>query len=230
MSSSAVPPSAVVGQNLSALRQAVGLTQAELGEAMATLGFPWYRQTVAEVEAGRRSVTLEEVVALASFFDLRPQVLLTTPGGQPPYSAVRLGDRTLPLDEWIRLWAGGDDTDRRKAIDRLMRGVARPWTKLWRKAGGHPAEPFERERQRRLAKRRAFPGPIFLSQEHKTVTVARPPWARSATVVLKAGVPYVARDEIEAAVLEAQEGVFRISRKKAYQLRKRTGGSPHGTR
>ena len=44
--------SAVVGQTVSALRQAAGLTQAELAAAMREMGFPWQRQTVATFPAG----------------------------------------------------------------------------------------------------------------------------------------------------------------------------------
>lgn len=81
---------AVLGQNVAEARTRRGLSQVELGEAVAPyLGRPWPRQTVSLVEQGRRAFTAEEVLALA-------HVLQTTPGllfrVSPDVEAVTIGD------------------------------------------------------------------------------------------------------------------------------------------
>ncbi|HXF37413.1 MAG TPA: helix-turn-helix transcriptional regulator [Actinomycetota bacterium] len=62
--------SEVVGQRLRAVREYLGLSQAELGRRLAAyLGRPWFPQAVSEAEHGRRQFTAEELLALAAVFD-----------------------------------------------------------------------------------------------------------------------------------------------------------------
>jgi transcriptional regulator with XRE-family HTH domain len=67
-----------VGENVKALRDKAGWTQAEVTKAMTRLGFKWSRITTAEVERGGRRLTLEELVALAALFG-QPVVMLLAP-------------------------------------------------------------------------------------------------------------------------------------------------------
>lgn len=56
---------AVVGGNVARLRAAAGRTQAMLADDLGLRGITWRRSTVAQVETGRRSVSLAEAIALA---------------------------------------------------------------------------------------------------------------------------------------------------------------------
>lgn len=61
-------------------RKAAGLTQSELAERVAALGPEWGRTTVAKLESGgRKSVTVQELFALALVFDVPPVSLLADP-------------------------------------------------------------------------------------------------------------------------------------------------------
>jgi len=231
----------VVGMNLRALREAAGLTQAELGQAMVKLGFPWQsRQTVAEVEAGRRHAALEELVALAAYFDMPVNTLLTGAGTALGYSygggRIRVGKKTISAGEWAQLTVGRTDREPppepiQNAIDSLVGKVDRPWSRLWRKQGGHPAMAFLESWRQRQSRRKRWPGPIYIIAEgiEGPVGLGAPvgPWGASTEIRLEPGVPYVARDEREAEALaqrEQQGFVRRISRQQAYKLRKKGAG------
>jgi transcriptional regulator with XRE-family HTH domain len=54
-----------VGDRLSALRKAAGLTQEQLADKMRGAGHPWWQPTVSKVEAGRRAVPSDEMAVLA---------------------------------------------------------------------------------------------------------------------------------------------------------------------
>jgi transcriptional regulator with XRE-family HTH domain len=56
----------VVGRRVRDIRDAKGMTQEQLGQAIGELlGKPWPRQTVSAAEAGRRAFTAVELVAIA---------------------------------------------------------------------------------------------------------------------------------------------------------------------
>ena len=228
--------SEIVGLNLAALRGVIGASQEELARAMASLGFAWHRQTVTEVEAGRRGVTVEEVAALAAYFDMSPLALIVSPSSMLNWSAgvtgVRIGSRVIRNGDWVNLWSSRetyphDEPPRphhRAAIDRLMRGVRRPWAKLWRERGGVAVSSFAEVREKRLRRRRRHPGPVYALtiDEPLTRSVGRPPWGEAYSISLFPGEPYTARDEFEAIELARmeQDGVVRnISRQTAYRMR-----------
>ena len=59
-------PSAVLGDNLRALRQLRKLRQEDLAELMRSYGFPgWSRVTVSDVERGIRATSVDELFGLA---------------------------------------------------------------------------------------------------------------------------------------------------------------------
>lgn len=70
----------VIGQRMSEVREAAGVTQAAFGEMLeATLGRPWSRQSVSAAEKGRRAFTAVELVALADALEVPIIELLSPP-------------------------------------------------------------------------------------------------------------------------------------------------------
>jgi transcriptional regulator with XRE-family HTH domain len=223
----------VIGRNVRDLRRATGLSQSDLARAMGELGFGWVRQTAGEVEAGRRRLEYEELVALAAYFDMPVNAILISPGGSPPYSAVRVGDKVVSIRTWVNLCMPREHMKpageyQAKAADDLMDGLPRPWAKRWRECGGAPGVPYQEAREEALGARSRHPGPIFLltGRGPGEIRVTEPPWGASIPITLKPGEPYVARDELEAEELERLEArgiVRRIRRDEAYRLRKAKG-------
>lgn len=221
----------VVGANVAALRQAAGLTQGELAGAMAALGFSWVRQTVTEAESGRRPITVEELVGLCTYFEMPVQALLLAPGSTLPYYAVRLGDRVLIPRVWVYLVAPWNQKRpappwTRQAIDDVVGDLDRPWARIWRQRGKHPAAAFAASWEEMLSRRSALPGPIFVVVGNEPLggRAERPPWGQQEPYIqLEPGSPFVARDEPEARKLmewERAGKVRRISRQAAYRIRK----------
>ena len=64
-------PEQVVGANIKAMRAQLGLTQAELAEAMQGLGHSWVQTTVAKTEAADRPLRVNEVADLARILGTR---------------------------------------------------------------------------------------------------------------------------------------------------------------
>ncbi len=62
--------SAVVGQSVRKWREEAGLTQQQVANVAAELGFDWQRGTVASIEGGHREVSLSEFLALPFFSQL----------------------------------------------------------------------------------------------------------------------------------------------------------------
>lgn len=101
---------AAVGANIARLRTSAGKTQARLAEELATHGISWRRSTVAQVETGRRAVSLPEALALADELEvplaklLDFEVPVTVDSGgvwHPNYVKAALAGTTqrLPLAE-----------------------------------------------------------------------------------------------------------------------------------
>lgn len=86
----------VVSRSVKSLRQASGLTQQAFADHMGQVGFTnWKRITVAEVESGKRQMSIEELAAVAILFDT-PVAWL--------YSALDT-DEVLVLNERVVLTA-----------------------------------------------------------------------------------------------------------------------------
>jgi transcriptional regulator with XRE-family HTH domain len=56
-------------EKLRAARRERGMTQLDLADEMAELGFPWSQPTVARVERGRRRLSLAEAHALMDILE-----------------------------------------------------------------------------------------------------------------------------------------------------------------
>lgn len=68
-----------VGRNLRRLREARGLSQAELAQALTDAGLPGFHpQTITKIEKGVRAVKLVEGVPLARILGVEPEALLET--------------------------------------------------------------------------------------------------------------------------------------------------------
>jgi transcriptional regulator with XRE-family HTH domain len=66
---SASPLTEVLATNLRTLRTRKDFTQETLAADMQRSGFPWFRETVAQIEGGRRRVALDEALALSLVLD-----------------------------------------------------------------------------------------------------------------------------------------------------------------
>jgi transcriptional regulator with XRE-family HTH domain len=80
----------VLAANLRAYRLLRGLEQQDIAERMTKLGHRWVRQTVSEVERGRRNVTVDELLALAMTLPVPVWVLLDPLGPE--------GTNETPID------------------------------------------------------------------------------------------------------------------------------------
>jgi transcriptional regulator with XRE-family HTH domain len=74
-------PAQTLAANIRARRALAKLSQADLAEAMRTLGHGWSRQTVGVVEGNARSISTDELVGLALVLDALVGELLD-PGGE----------------------------------------------------------------------------------------------------------------------------------------------------
>jgi transcriptional regulator with XRE-family HTH domain len=69
---------ALVGGHVRRLRTEQGLTQEDVAEGMVERGFGWTRVTVAEIEGGKRRITIDEWLGLALVFAV-PAISLLIP-------------------------------------------------------------------------------------------------------------------------------------------------------
>lgn len=101
--------SEVIGENLKAIREESGWTQAGVAEVMVSLGFDWKRITYAEVEACTRRVTFEELLGLAVLFAV-PVLELLIPTEAPDNTTVlawETGDLSASMVKELFIGHGG---------------------------------------------------------------------------------------------------------------------------
>lgn len=223
--------SEVVGQTVSALRQATGLTQAELASAMRDMGFAWQRQTVARIERGVRTLNVDELVAVAAYFEMPVQAVLARPEVLGASSAfdewrpIRIGERLVDVRDWLNaVWQSGRSYDDRpdtatwRAIDAVVGNLRRPWAAYWRR-GDDAARAFHRARTEREDRKRS--GPIFVVDQDVEIQTTPPLWGQSSVTKLEAGVPYTARDEFEAEAIRQTTSARVVTKQRAYRMRQR---------
>jgi transcriptional regulator with XRE-family HTH domain len=219
-----------IGRNVHDLRRAAGLTQGDLADAMAEIGFGWHRGVVADVETGARELTVSELVAVAAYFELPVWVVATSVGGSIDTNAVDVAERPLSWQQWREFWTERRDhtqpssNEMRKAIDALTGRLRRPWARIWRRDGGSAATAYERAWWDSIT-RRPFPGPTFIATEPDVQrSTHKRPWGQSVLLELQPDEPFVARDEFEREQLEDLERlglVRRITPQQAYKLRRK---------
>lgn len=74
------PITALIADRVRRLRRDAGLSQADLAARIAERGPDWGRTTVAKLESGgRKSVSVQELLALALVFDVPPVALIADP-------------------------------------------------------------------------------------------------------------------------------------------------------
>jgi transcriptional regulator with XRE-family HTH domain len=71
----------VLAGNVAAARTRMRLRQSSLAARMRELGWAWHPQTVSELEAGRRAIRAEELLALSIALETTVSVLTTAPVG-----------------------------------------------------------------------------------------------------------------------------------------------------
>jgi transcriptional regulator with XRE-family HTH domain len=199
----------LIGASVRDLRQAAGLTQAELGKAMTEgFEFKWENaQAVAAAESGKRRFQVDEVLALAAYFDVSPTALLIAPGSQIDGSiTITTNDRRITIMDYARWWLADKQSAPVEVVDKVAsrRSLDRPWSRLRRK-GKHLTEAFEASRQARLAKRppAAYPGPVVLpTRPAMEISTSVAPFGQSVRITIPA-TGYTGRDDIERDILLA---------------------------
>lgn len=95
-----------IGLNVARLREAAGLSQAEVGARLGGyLGAPWSRQAVSAAEKGRRAFTAVELVSLALAFGTSLDQLLL-PGALGSREDLLPGDAGFTDREYERVIVG----------------------------------------------------------------------------------------------------------------------------
>jgi transcriptional regulator with XRE-family HTH domain len=84
------PQSRVVGRRIAAARQAAVLSQQEFADRLKALepGQEWSRETVVNLELGRRAITIERLLAMATVLHTPRQPSSSTTLRSPPSSRV----------------------------------------------------------------------------------------------------------------------------------------------
>jgi transcriptional regulator with XRE-family HTH domain len=212
-------PDEVVGRAVRRLREASGLTQARLAEKLSDAGWAsGLQSSVAELERGRRRVSLGDLVLIARVLDVTPQSLMAVRPNRP----VRVGARAVSADDWHEAMRV---TDEDKTTPRRSTPPSSILPLLRHKPT--PPEMIERvvreAREEDLSQRKKYPGPTFVSEVPRTLLVQIPAWGGTTAVIkLKPNEPHVARDRLEAERLRAamHEGlVRRIDRHEARRMR-----------
>jgi transcriptional regulator with XRE-family HTH domain len=111
-------PGQVVARRLREARLSAGLTQEQLSRRLADdVGYRLSRVAIAEIEAGRRRVTVDDWLALAAALNVAP-VHLVVPfeserlldkryGYFEPAAMLRVGERLVMLPQEARSWIRG---------------------------------------------------------------------------------------------------------------------------
>jgi transcriptional regulator with XRE-family HTH domain len=131
----------IIADHLKELRAESGWTQERLAGAMAQIGFPWRRITVAEVETDTRRVSLDELLGLAAVFGV-PALTLVIPDDQ---TVLEWHDRSLESMTVIDLLLGEEGRMGKGGLTWKAAAQAagapggtddwRPAADLWRKRG-----------------------------------------------------------------------------------------------
>jgi transcriptional regulator with XRE-family HTH domain len=73
------PYAKILAANVAAQRKWVRLRQRELANRMRAQGWPWYAQTVSELEQGKRVIRADEMLGLAVALETTVPALMTPP-------------------------------------------------------------------------------------------------------------------------------------------------------
>lgn len=107
---------ATIAQNMRAIRQERGWSQEQLAERAAAVGLPWNRSWVADLENGRRYVSVEEIILLPLALEVEVSDLL----GRGP---VRVGSVEVSSRTILKLLGGHASQVRNRDIRLQGRGT-----------------------------------------------------------------------------------------------------------
>jgi transcriptional regulator with XRE-family HTH domain len=98
-------PTQMVARQMRDLRKRRGMSAARLAERMTQVGVPWDRGIVAKLETGRRrTLGVDELLALAYVLDVAPMHLMVPLDNQTPCQITPM----LSEPAWaVRRWIGG---------------------------------------------------------------------------------------------------------------------------
>ena len=118
--------SEVLRQRIRERREAQGLTQRQLAEAMTAAGVPLTPDKVSKVELGVRGVELDELLAFAYVLDLPLARLMSPHEGERPIRAGGIGLERHEVGNWM-VW--GPSWSREAMSAQTYMGLARRiWT------------------------------------------------------------------------------------------------------
>jgi transcriptional regulator with XRE-family HTH domain len=90
-------PSEVLAKNMRAIRSLNDLTQGDVAARIAEFGHPWHQSTVGHVERGTRTVSTDELFALAACLQTTVAKLLDPQGLEDTlHMGIDLGGEKLP--------------------------------------------------------------------------------------------------------------------------------------
>jgi transcriptional regulator with XRE-family HTH domain len=205
---------AALGGRVAELRRSLALSQLDLAIDMRGLGFPWYPQTVQQIEGGGRTLTWTELEHLAWYFDVPMLELL-----EPVLTARPEFRRSAVERPWANRKRGESRED--------ARGRIRSERLVSREANRFPGPTFviNHDVGRRAKVRMRDEGATLFGEP------AEGPSRRALQQTLDGfleGEPHVARDELEAELLKSWEraGLVRqIRRQQAQRVRAKRGSS-----
>lgn len=133
--------SATVGENLARIRARVGMTTRVLAASVAENGLAMSSSGITDIERGRRSVSVDQLTALAAALGVSPVTLLTPiPDDESPDTEVILSGTSPERASDMHLWLRGDRSLTDDMLDDFEREAFRrlanpPWTWRTRRGG-----------------------------------------------------------------------------------------------
>ncbi len=100
--------SQVVGRNVARIRGGRAMTTRALAAALTELGVPLTSSGITDIEAGRRTVSVDQLTALATALDVSPIALLMPGSGPENDHRVKLTGTPTVLSLAMLPWLRGD--------------------------------------------------------------------------------------------------------------------------
>jgi transcriptional regulator with XRE-family HTH domain len=106
---------AAVAKNVRRLRESHGVSRQQLGSDLSRIGFGMHQMTVAQLEAGAKPLRLNEVAAIAAYFDVPVESLWREGSG----ALNGIGDHRLGASQAAEVGQMAGDYYRLQRIERL---------------------------------------------------------------------------------------------------------------
>jgi transcriptional regulator with XRE-family HTH domain len=98
----------VVGRNVGRFRNGSGMTTRALATRLTELGVPLTSSGISDIEAGRRTVSVDQLTSLAMALDVSPIALLMPESGPENDHRVKLTGTPMMLKLGFLPWLRGD--------------------------------------------------------------------------------------------------------------------------